>query len=73
LGMGAPKKKGMIVLENMQQSSKDHEYENYWKWYEKKAKKKVKAPMGAQLGHFHDICQKCTPPKCVEFNFRFYF
>jgi len=29
LGMGAPKKKGMIVLENMQQSSKDHEYENY--------------------------------------------
>jgi hypothetical protein len=26
---GHPKKKGMIVLENMQQSSKDHEYENY--------------------------------------------
>jgi len=26
--MGTPKKRG-IVLENMQQSSKDHEYENY--------------------------------------------
>jgi hypothetical protein len=62
----------MLVLENMQQSLKDHEYEIIENGM-KKSKKKVKAVMGGQLGHFHDICQKCTPPNCVEFNFRFYF
>ncbi len=28
---------------------------------------------GGQLGHFHDMCVKYTPSKCVEFNFGFHF
>ncbi len=26
-----------------------------------------------QLGQFHDMCVKYTPPKCVAFNFGFEF
>ncbi len=27
----------------------------------------------SQFGHFHDICLKYTPSKCVEFNLSFTF
>jgi hypothetical protein len=28
---------------------------------------------GGQLKHFHDMCVKHTPPKCVAFSFGFNF